>query len=134
MQRFNPPPNWPRPPEGFRPPPDWQPDPAWGPPPPDWPLWVSARANPRAWAHALLSSAALFVLFVVLGGVLSGGRFGAEAVGEILGRQILAGALVGLIAWPARSRWPVWVYPLAVFGVKFVLVAVTQAWQAAHAG
>lgn len=38
--RFNPPPNWPRPPLGWRPPPGWTPDPAWGPPPPGWVLWV----------------------------------------------------------------------------------------------
>ncbi|CED91124.1 hypothetical protein [Actinomyces succiniciruminis] len=38
--RFNPPPNWPAPPEGFTPPPGWQPDPAWGPAPEGWQLWV----------------------------------------------------------------------------------------------
>lgn len=29
--RFNPPPNWPKPPEGFTPGPGWSPDPSWGP-------------------------------------------------------------------------------------------------------
>lgn len=38
--RFNPPPNWPAPPEGFVPPAGWQPDPAWGPAPEGWQLWV----------------------------------------------------------------------------------------------
>ena len=38
--RFNPPPNWPAPPEGFNPPAGWQPDPAWGPAPEGWQLWV----------------------------------------------------------------------------------------------
>ncbi|MDI3315833.1 MAG: hypothetical protein QJR12_16630 [Mycobacterium sp.] len=38
--RFNPPPNWPKPPEGWVPPPDWSPDPSWPPPPPGWQLWV----------------------------------------------------------------------------------------------
>lgn len=38
-QRFNPPPSWPRPPEGWEPPVGWTPDPAWGPPPPGWQLW-----------------------------------------------------------------------------------------------
>lgn len=38
--RFNPPPNWPAPPEGFNPSPGWQPDPEWGPAPEGWPLWV----------------------------------------------------------------------------------------------
>ena len=38
--RFNPPPNWPAPPDGFTPPAGWQPDPAWGPAPEGWQLWV----------------------------------------------------------------------------------------------
>ncbi|WP_236056461.1 hypothetical protein [Mycobacterium sp. SM1] len=38
--RFNPPPNWPKPPEGWVPPPGWSPDPSWPPPPPGWKLWV----------------------------------------------------------------------------------------------
>lgn len=40
MMRYNPPPNWPKPPEGWAPPPDWSPDPSWPPPPPDWKFWV----------------------------------------------------------------------------------------------
>ena len=131
LQRFNPPPNWPPPPEGFSPAPDWQPDPSWGPPPPDWPLWVAVRANPRAWAWSMLSAAAWLALFVVLGVLLSGGRFSPEAFGEILARQVTAGLLVGLIAWLAKSRWPVWVYPVAVFGASLLLVVVSQAGQTA---
>lgn len=38
--RFNPPPGWPTPPEGWVPPPGWTPDPSWPPPPPGWQLWV----------------------------------------------------------------------------------------------
>ncbi len=38
--RFNPPPNWPRPPEGWVPHAGWRPDPAWGPTPPGWTFWV----------------------------------------------------------------------------------------------
>jgi hypothetical protein len=38
--RFNPPPNWPIPPQGWSPPPGWQPDPTWPPPPPGWQLWL----------------------------------------------------------------------------------------------
>lgn len=38
--RFNPPPNWPRPPAGWTPPPGWAPDPAWGDAPPDWQYWL----------------------------------------------------------------------------------------------
>ena len=44
--RFNPPPNWPAPPEGFIPPPGWQPDPSWGPAPEGWQLWVDDGAGP----------------------------------------------------------------------------------------
>jgi hypothetical protein len=38
--RYNPPPNWPKPPEGWAPHPDWSPDPSWPSPPPGWRLWV----------------------------------------------------------------------------------------------
>ncbi|QPL06373.1 MULTISPECIES: hypothetical protein [Actinomyces] len=46
--RFNPPPNWPAPPEGFVPPAGWQPDPAWGPAPEGWQLWVDDASVPSA--------------------------------------------------------------------------------------
>ena len=42
--RYNPPPNWPEPPEGWAPPPQWSPDPSWPPPPPGWKLWVDDDA------------------------------------------------------------------------------------------
>ena len=38
--KFNPPPNWPKLPDGWSPPPGWQPDPSWPQPPWGWPLWV----------------------------------------------------------------------------------------------
>ncbi|WP_421742514.1 hypothetical protein [Cellulomonas sp.] len=38
--KFNPPPNWPAPPEGFSPEPGWTPDPSLPAPPPGWLLWV----------------------------------------------------------------------------------------------
>ena len=38
--RFNPPPNWPAPPENFVPVAEWEPDRAWGPPPDGWLVWV----------------------------------------------------------------------------------------------
>lgn len=37
---FNPPPGWPKPPEGWVPPKGWKPDPAWPATPPGWQLWV----------------------------------------------------------------------------------------------
>lgn len=46
--RFNPPPNWPRFPNGWTPPAGWQPDPSWPPPPVGWPLWLpDAQAQAR---------------------------------------------------------------------------------------
>ncbi len=48
--RFNPPPGWPTPPQGFVPGPGWQPDPGWPAAPPGWQLWVpdDAPGNPTA--------------------------------------------------------------------------------------
>ncbi|HEY1840822.1 MAG TPA: hypothetical protein VGG53_11455 [Mycobacterium sp.] len=38
--RYNPPPNWPKPPKDWAPHADWSPDPSWPAPPPGWQLWV----------------------------------------------------------------------------------------------
>jgi hypothetical protein len=38
---FNPPPGWPKPPEGWVPPKGWTPDPAWPTPPRGWQLWIN---------------------------------------------------------------------------------------------
>ncbi|SPT54128.1 Uncharacterised protein [Actinomyces bovis] len=56
--RFNPPPNWPAPPEGFVPPAGWQPDPAWGPAPEGWQLWVD-DAMPAADASGVAPTQAI---------------------------------------------------------------------------
>jgi hypothetical protein len=42
--RYNPPPNWPKPPAGWEPHPEWSPDPSWPSPPPGWRLWVEDDA------------------------------------------------------------------------------------------
>jgi hypothetical protein len=47
--RFNPPPNWPRFPNGWTPPPGWQADPSWPPPPWGWPLWVDEGETLAPW-------------------------------------------------------------------------------------
>lgn len=39
--KFNPPPGWPKPPEGWVPPKDWTPDPNWPAAPEGWQLWIS---------------------------------------------------------------------------------------------
>lgn len=46
--RFNPPPGWPKPPDGWVPPDGWKPDPNWPSPPPDWELWVPIPAEASA--------------------------------------------------------------------------------------
>lgn len=38
--RFNPPPGWPAPPDGWVPPTGWQPDPGWPAAPPGWQIWT----------------------------------------------------------------------------------------------
>jgi len=48
VMRFNPPPGWPPPPEGFTPDPGWQPDPSWPPPPAGWQLWVPGESEREA--------------------------------------------------------------------------------------
>lgn len=44
--RYNPPPNWPKPPQGWAPHADWSPDPSWPPPPPGWRLWIEDDVPP----------------------------------------------------------------------------------------
>ncbi len=52
--RYNPPPNWPEPPEGWVPQPGWSPDSSWPPPPPGWRLWVEEDApSPQTTKSAL---------------------------------------------------------------------------------
>ncbi len=46
--RFNPPPSWPTPPEGWVPNPGWRPDPDWPSPPAGWQLWIDDEGIPDA--------------------------------------------------------------------------------------
>lgn len=46
--KFNAPPGWPKPPEGWSPPKGWTPDPSWPPPPEGWRLWVPADGDTSA--------------------------------------------------------------------------------------
>jgi hypothetical protein len=117
IQRFNPPPNWPTPPEGWSPPPNWQPDPSWGQSPEGWQYWVSERANPRAWVFSLVSAAGLYVVFLVIALVATGGALGASGTGALFSPYLIAGIVTGAVAWSARSRWPIWLYPLVVLGI-----------------
>lgn len=45
---FNPPPGWPRPPDGWRPPAGWTPHPDWPAPPEGWVLWIAADLGSSA--------------------------------------------------------------------------------------
>jgi hypothetical protein len=134
ITRLNPPPNWPRPPAGWTPPPDWQPDPAWGPLPPGWQLWVTERANPYAWTYTWRSALGLYAGFLGLLLIVSGGGFGAEGAGELLAPFLVGGVVTGLIARSSRSRWPVWLYPLVVFGFAVVLRAISTLGRQATGG
>lgn len=134
ITRFTSPPNWPAPPPGWTPPAVWQPDPAWGPPPTGWVLWVTERANPRGWVHAICSAVALYVVFLVIVLVVSGGRLGAEGAGELFGPFMLGGILVGLIARNGRSRRGRWLYPLAVFGIALAIRVLSFVGQGATGG
>ena len=42
---FNPPPNWPKPPDGWIPPTGWRPDSSWPPPPDGWELWIAPNTD-----------------------------------------------------------------------------------------
>jgi hypothetical protein len=53
--RYNPPPNWPKPPEGWVPQRGWSPDPSWPPPPAGWRLWVEDDAPSSQGAKSALS-------------------------------------------------------------------------------
>ena len=53
--RYNPPPNWPKPPARWVPPPGWSPDPSWPPAPPGWRLWIEEDAPSPPGTKAALS-------------------------------------------------------------------------------
>jgi hypothetical protein len=44
--RFNSPPGWPQPPQGWSPDPNWRPDPSWPPAPQGWQWWVADEPAP----------------------------------------------------------------------------------------
>lgn len=43
--KFNPPPNWPKPPDDWVPPKGWSPDPSWPPVPEGWLLWIDSSES-----------------------------------------------------------------------------------------
>ena len=89
MARFNPPPNWPAPPQGWTPPPGWQPDPTWPPPPPGWQVWAKERRP----AIRIVGRFALALLLIMI----SGSAYNA-GVDRALSDVLTAGSL-GAIGW-----------------------------------
>ncbi|MGH8894422.1 MAG: Ltp family lipoprotein [Actinomycetes bacterium] len=84
-KRYNPPPNWPVPPEAWTPPPGWQPDPAWGPAPDGWQVWTDDKPK-GSWfgRHKVLTTlGALVVLFVAIGAMSGGGDNAPDAARSV---------------------------------------------------
>jgi hypothetical protein len=90
--RFNPPPNWPTPPEGWHPEPGWKPDPAWGPAPEGWQVWVDdgapsapeplvVPAGRKNWflRHKILTAVGALLLLGILSSALGGAGGGDPA-------------------------------------------------------
>ena len=80
--RFNPPPNWPAPPEGFNPPAGWQPDPAWGPAPEGWQLWVEDSAPGSSAGSAPQASSAADAAWAPTQAVPAGSSPVADPTGQ----------------------------------------------------
>ena len=81
------------------------PDPSWGPAPQGWQFWTRTRANPGAWGWSFLSAGVFYVLLIVVL-VAASGTFNPEVAGELFAAFLMAGALVGLVAWLMPGRWP----------------------------
>ncbi|MGH3501079.1 MAG: hypothetical protein ACRDQA_09340 [Nocardioidaceae bacterium] len=71
--RFNPPPNWPTPPQGWEPDRDWRKPPEWPEPPDGWQVWVP-RKSPNGWILGVFGGlVAVIVLISMIGSVAGGG-------------------------------------------------------------
>jgi hypothetical protein len=130
MARFNPPPGWPVPPDGWRPPAGWQPDPTWPRPPDSWQWWLPDPLGRQQGHHAgssqalaptargsvdtvLVSESLLAVtgLVVIIGSVMpwvslgpltASGTIGDGIITLVLGIAIAVCALLVVLA---RARW-----------------------------
>lgn len=123
-KRFNPPPNWPAPPEGWQPQPGWTPDPSWPPPPPGWELWVPNHSSRLRTSVRALGPAKLWALVAIVVALLflPAGPGGSIFV---LGCVVLVVGVVGLLrghtwwGWVASRRMG----SLAVVAGLFLWVA-----------
>lgn len=103
-KRFNPPPNWPVPPEGWQPQPGWTPDPSWPAPPPGWQLWVPSHSSRLRSSLGALGPAKVWALVVVLVALLflPAGP-GASIV--LVGCAVLVAGVVALLRGHAWWGW-----------------------------
>ena len=107
-RRYNPPPNWPAPPDGWTPPAGWEPDPACGPPPPGWSVWTLERANPKAWLFSLAAACAFYIVLLIVVLIATGGQLIPQTAGEFLAVFLVAGMITGAIGWTRSRRWSMW--------------------------
>jgi hypothetical protein len=102
--RFNPPPGWPHPPEGFTPDTGWQPDPSWPEPPPGWQLWVPVSTSGMAIAAFVLGLLGFALVSGILGIVLGSvalsqiRRTGQRGKGLAIAGIVLGGGWLAILA------------------------------------
>src|SRR3954447_59387 len=99
--RFNAPPGWPQPPDGWTPPAGWQPDPSWPAAPAGWTFWVAehpsrgrrpvpaASPRPARVAPALLAGRGAVVAVAALAVSLMGALL--QPTGSAAGRSVAGG-------------------------------------------
>ncbi|SCE29495.1 hypothetical protein GA0115240_14975 [Streptomyces sp. DvalAA-14] len=130
MKRFNTPPGWPRPPDGWLPPPWWQPDPSWPPAPPGWQFVVEeepdragAPAQPGLWIA--LAGGALVLLSPVLPWIQEEGGVAAWEIkpGVRILSGLLGAALMGAALGSIRAREPGTRTVIATLACVFAAVA-----------
>lgn len=140
--RYNPPPSWPPPPEGWTPPAGWQPDPTWGPPPPGWQFWVDdgsasgstqgsqppaadggrrRRPNADAWKRTGIIAGITFLVIAIPSAVVSDNP--GYATGTAFARVAIPFLITAVIAFLVKRRWGWWPY-LALFFGLFVFFAI----------
>jgi hypothetical protein len=84
--RFNPPPGWPAPPQGWTPPNGWTPDPSWPPAPDGWQFWVQeAEPPPTAAPQRSRAGVVVAVVALVVLGVVAVAAVAVFALGRGLG-------------------------------------------------
>lgn len=118
---FNPPPNWPAPPQGWQPPPDWQPDAAWGPAPEGWRLFVNADRYP--WLRSFGIAVGLFLVVAVP--AQAAYDLTAYGLGQLFAPFLLAATITALILRSRSTRWPTWqvVGTVAAIAMAFGVVS-----------